>query len=42
ASGSLHGWLWLIAAFAGNMAGVRLRPLFFPKERQPPQVAKGC
>ncbi|MEO7156475.1 MAG: YeeE/YedE family protein [Vicinamibacterales bacterium] len=28
ASGSLHGWLWLIAAFIGNIAGTRLRPLF--------------
>jgi uncharacterized membrane protein YedE/YeeE len=28
ASGSLHGWLWLVAAFAGNVAGTRLRPLF--------------
>ncbi len=28
ASGSLHGWLWLIAAFAGNVIGVRLRPAF--------------
>jgi uncharacterized membrane protein YedE/YeeE len=28
ASSSLHGWLWLIAAFAGNIAGTRLRPLF--------------
>jgi uncharacterized protein len=27
ASGSLHGWLWLVAAFAGNAVGVRLRPL---------------
>lgn len=27
-SGSLHGWLWLIAAFAGNVFGTRLRPLF--------------
>ncbi len=27
-SGSLHGWLWLVAAFAGNMAGARARPLF--------------
>ncbi|WEF34298.1 YeeE/YedE family protein [Pseudoduganella chitinolytica] len=27
-SGSLHGWLWLVAAFAGNVAGTRLRPLF--------------
>jgi uncharacterized membrane protein YedE/YeeE len=29
ASGSLHGWLWLVAAFAGNVVGVRLRPVFF-------------
>ena len=28
ASGSLHGWLWLVAAFAGNIAGTRLRPMF--------------
>ena len=28
ASGSLHGWVWLLAAFAGNMIGVKLRPLF--------------
>lgn len=27
-SGSLHGWVWLIFAFAGNAIGVRLRPLF--------------
>lgn len=27
ASGSLHGWLWFISAFAGNILGVRLRPL---------------
>jgi uncharacterized membrane protein YedE/YeeE len=27
-SGSLHGWLWLVAAFAGSAAGVHLRPLF--------------
>jgi hypothetical protein len=27
-SGSLHGWLWLVAAFAGNTVGTRLRPLF--------------
>lgn len=29
ASGSLHGWVWLIFGFLGNMAGVRLRPWFF-------------
>jgi uncharacterized membrane protein YedE/YeeE len=27
-SGSLHGWLWLAAAFAGNIAGTGLRPMF--------------
>ena len=27
-SGSLHGWLWLVAAFAGSMVGTQLRPLF--------------
>jgi uncharacterized protein len=28
ASGSLHGWLWLVAAFAGNIVGTSLRPIF--------------
>jgi uncharacterized membrane protein YedE/YeeE len=28
ASGSLHGWLWLVAAFVGNIAGTSLRPFF--------------
>jgi uncharacterized membrane protein YedE/YeeE len=28
ASGSLHGWVWFIAAFAGNIVGTQLRPLF--------------
>ena len=33
-SGSLHGWLWLVAAFSGNIAGTRLRPMFdLPVER---------
>ena len=27
-SGSLHGWLWLVCAFLGNVVGTRLRPLF--------------
>jgi uncharacterized membrane protein YedE/YeeE len=27
-SGSLHGWLWLVAAFCGNVLGTRVRPLF--------------
>ncbi|MDT3718630.1 YeeE/YedE family protein [Pseudomonas oryzihabitans] len=41
ASGSLHGWLWLVAAFAGNGVGVRLRPLFFPSERRVERLT-GC
>lgn len=28
ASGSLHGWLWLVAAFLGSVVGTWLRPLF--------------
>jgi hypothetical protein len=28
ASGSLHGWLWLPAAFAGNIVGTWMRPFF--------------
>lgn len=41
ASGSLHGWLWLVAAFAGNAVGVRIRPIFFEGERGP-AVLTGC
>ena len=41
ASGSVHGWLWLVAAYAGNLIGVRLRPLFFAGERRP-AVLTGC
>jgi uncharacterized membrane protein YedE/YeeE len=28
ASGSLHGWVWFAAAFAGSVLGVALRPVF--------------
>ncbi|HAY15615.1 MAG TPA: hypothetical protein DCX51_01430, partial [Halomonas sp.] len=42
ASGSLHGWVWMAAAFAGNMAGVKLRPLFFDGEAGRKPVAKSC
>lgn len=28
ASGSLHGWLWFVSAFAGSALGVWLRPFF--------------
>lgn len=41
ASGSLHGWLWLVAAFFGNAVGVRLRPVFFPAERVEERLT-GC
>jgi len=33
ASGSLHGYLWAAAAFAGNILGVALRPWFFLERR---------
>lgn len=26
-TGSLHGWVWFIAAFAGSFLGIRLRPI---------------
>lgn len=41
ASGSLHGWLWLVAAFIGNGVGVRLRPVFFAGERRVERLT-GC
>jgi uncharacterized membrane protein YedE/YeeE len=28
ASGSLHGWLWIVCCLPGNWIGVQLRPLF--------------
>ncbi len=40
ASGSLHGWLWIVCALAGNWAGVWLRPLFgMAVERSGPKPA---
>ncbi|AYD01489.1 YeeE/YedE family protein [Neorhizobium sp. NCHU2750] len=33
ASGSLHGYLWAAAAFAGNVIGVKFRPWFFNERR---------
>ncbi|MDR5899384.1 YeeE/YedE family protein [Halomonas vilamensis] len=42
ASGSLHGWVWLVAAFAGNMLGVKLRPYFFAGEAGKKPAAKTC
>lgn len=42
ASGSLHGWLWLVFAFIGNGIGVKLRPIFFPDEKPQPEKLTGC
>ncbi len=34
-TGSLHGWVWAIAAFAGSTLGIRMRPLVLkPRESQ--------
>ena len=41
ASSSLHGWLWLVAAFAGNILGTRLRPLFHLAVERTPKLV-GC
>lgn len=38
ASGSLHGWLWLVAAFFGNAAGVALRPVFYKSPDSAPKI----
>ena len=33
ASGSLHGWIWFLAALPGCLLGIRMRPLFgLPRE----------
>ena len=37
-SGSLHGWVWLLAAFAGTAAGVAIRSLA-SRSRSPARVA---
>ncbi|MCK7610318.1 YeeE/YedE family protein [Acinetobacter portensis] len=42
ASGSLHGWLWLVFAFIGNSVGVKLRPIFFPNEKPKHEQLTGC
>lgn len=40
ASGSLHGWVWIVAALVGNWLGTGLRPLFgLAVERTPRQTA---
>ncbi len=34
-TGSLHGWVWLAAAFAGSILGVKLRPVLLPVSEAP-------
>ncbi len=42
ASGSLHGWMWLPAAFAGSIVGTALRPAFgLSVERTPSRCDAG-
>jgi len=38
ASGSLHGWVWLVAAFAGNVLGTKVRPLFGLEVERTPRL----
>lgn len=38
ASGSLHGWLWVVAAFFGNATGIALRPVFFKNPDSAPKI----
>ncbi len=40
-SGSVHGWIWLPAAFAGSALGVHLRPLFGLAVEKTPKPS-GC
>ncbi|MDQ7989562.1 MAG: YeeE/YedE family protein [Candidatus Dactylopiibacterium sp.] len=40
-SGSLHGWLWLVCAYAGSVIGVRLRPAF-GLENERVADSRGC
>lgn len=40
-SGSLHGWLWVPCAFAGNAVGVLLRPTFGLAVEKSPRLT-GC
>lgn len=37
-SGSLHAWLWVPAAFAGNAVGIGLRPLFGLANEKTPRL----
>ena len=37
-TGSLHGWVWFLAAFAGSTLGIRLRPILLQQARPAVQV----
>ena len=37
-TGSLHGWVWFLAAFAGSAFGIRLRPVLLQQARPTPEV----
>ena len=41
ASGSLHGWVWIVPALAGNWVGLRLRP-FFGLDGKPSFLPRGA
>ncbi|MBP2311231.1 YeeE/YedE family protein [Azospirillum soli] len=41
ASGSLHGWVWIVAALAGNWVGTALRPAFGLAVERTPRLS-GC
>ncbi|WP_207480993.1 YeeE/YedE family protein [Arenibaculum pallidiluteum] len=41
ASGSLHGWVWIVAALAGNWIGTGLRPAFGLAVERTPRLT-GC
>ncbi|HEX8166202.1 MAG TPA: YeeE/YedE family protein [Beijerinckiaceae bacterium] len=41
ASGSVHGWVWLVFAFAGNVIGTYARPLFGLEVERTPKLT-GC
>ena len=38
ASGSLHGWVWLVAAFFGNVLGTKVRPYFGLEVERTPKL----
>jgi hypothetical protein len=38
ATGSLHGWVWFAAAFAGSVLGIRLRPILLQPAARPPLI----